>query len=270
MNKPEELSIAKTKLLILQQNFQDYEMQFGRVLMNLDNDPDSAILGLTSIIEDIFNKIWVQNKGETEIPSRLVDILKEESIKNLLPKNTLTRVHNLRILGNTARHQRIDEPAKLDDALIAIHMHFDIMSWYGATYYNIAQLPEPVQAKLSFRSYIKALFSNKSMMFLVVAHVVICFGLIRWHNALPTELNQLFTNTYEGIFTNPGDFGLIFSFSYAVGIIFLTSILAWSIFKEFRRQGLWAMVYSFELMFSVVFSIQFIALAMIDTSTRLF
>ncbi|MCS5488892.1 hypothetical protein [Algoriphagus limi] len=265
----EEFEIANTKLIVLKNSFESYDDQFERIQSYLSNDPDSAILRITAILEDIFKKIWNQVLQNSEPPSTLFEILQNDSIKQVIPNNILSRIHNLRILGNLSRHSSIDAPASTEDALISIHLLFTVMNWYRSQFFDLPELPEPVQAQLTFREYLKQMFTDYRTLSLILFQAIFCYGLFRYHEYLPSDLEAPFKYTYEGVFTNFGVSSSVFSMIYCMVLILVSSIFAWSIFKEFRKQGYISRIWSFELMFFVVFNGQFIFLAILDPFTVL-
>lgn len=269
MIRSEEFEIASTKLIVLKNCFEPYKDQFEKILAYLDNDPDSALLRVSAILEDVFKKIWYQVIPDSEPPSTLFEILNNVSIRQVIPSNILSRIHNIRILGNLARHASISDPATSEDAIISTHLLFTIMNWYRFNFLNLPELPELVQAQLTFKEYLRQMFTDSRTFSLVLLQLFLCFGIIRFHSLLPSDLEAPFKYTYEGAFTNYGASSTVFSMFYSISIIVLASILAWSIFKEFRRQGFQSRVWSFELMLIVVFNVQFILLAMIDPFTSL-
>jgi len=269
LGRSEEFEIAFTKLIVLKNSFESYSFQFEMIQSHLTNDPDSALLKICAILEDVFKIIWNQITPDSDSPKNLFEILQSDPIKKVIPNNILSKTHNLRILGNLARHASIQEPAKTEDAIISIHLLFAVMNWYRSQFLKLTELPEPVQPQLTFNVYSRQMFSDFRTLSLVLFHLFLCFGIFRYHTLLPNDLEAPFKFTYEGIFTSFGISSLFFSFSYSIGLIITTFIFAWSIFKEFRRQGFQAKVWSFELMFFVVFNIQFILLAIFDPFTTI-
>ena len=268
MNSP-ELPLGETKLFILKRSFNDYNTQFDQIQRHINIDNTSALLVIAAIIEDILFKIWISRNPDDPKPSTLMEVLSDDRLKSEIPKNILNQIHNLRIMGNIARHERINVPTNIDDLLLAINMFFNTMNWYGTTYLSMPRLNEAVEPNLTFRAYINQIFTDRRTLVLILLQTLGSFGLIRFHQKIPTRLNSLFENTYEGIFDSPGEFSTIFTLLYTSGLVGISLILAWSIFKEFRKQQFKQMIYSFELMFSAVFSLQFIILAMLDLSTHM-
>lgn len=269
MKRSDEFEIASTKLIVLKNSFETYKDQFEKIQSHLENDADSVILRITAILEDVFKGIWGQITLSTNPPQSLFEILQNDSIKQVIPNNILSRIHNLRILGNLSRHASIEAPASIEDALISIHLLFTVMNWYRSQFFDLPELPEPVQAQLTFKAYLKQMFTDFRTILLIIFQVILCFGLFRYHAFLPSDLEAPFKYTYEGVFTNFGVSSSVFSLLYCFALIIITSIFAWSIFKEFRKQGFQARVWSFELMFFVVFNIQFILLALLDPLTNI-
>jgi hypothetical protein len=265
----EEFEIAQTKLIVLENSFEDYKEQFQRMKMYLKSDPDSCLLRVSAILEDVFKDIWEQINPNIEVPKNLYEILQSDSLKNIVPNNILSRIHNLRILGNLARHSSIKSPSNQEDAIMSVHLLFSILNWYRAQFLGRSELPEPVQALLSFRQYLVEMFIEVKSILLVLIHFLLCFFLIRYHSFLPQDFEAPFRLTYEGVFSKFGTISSIISALYCLLLILVTSLLAWLIFKEFRRQGILARVWSFELMFFVVFNVQFICVVLLDPLTNM-
>ncbi|GAB2479013.1 DUF4145 domain-containing protein [Algoriphagus taiwanensis] len=265
----EEIEIVQTKLIVLENSFKDYRDQFKKIKFYLESDPDSCLLRVSAILEDVFKNIWKKYNPNSDAPKNLFEILQSDSLKNLIPSNILSRIHNLRILGNLARHSSITSPLNFEDAIMSIHLIFSILNWYRSRILEKSELPEPVQAQLSFRHYFFEMFTELKTISLVSLHFLLSFLIIRFHSILPEDFQAPFKFTYEGAFSKFGIISSIISAFYSLVLILTTSIMAWLIFKEFRRQGILARIWSFELMFFVVFNLQFICVVFLDPLTDL-
>ena len=262
-----EFKTVKVRILILSQYFPEYSDSLNKALNYALDDPSAGLLKSRQILEDICKTIWM--KYENSPAPSIYDIFNNETIKSNTPKRVLNRIHSLRNICNLGIH---GEPVTHDDVLMSLNYLFVLLDWYGMTHNNLNQLPVAIEPPHSFTRYIKDSINNKLFMFIVFLNTLVPALVFKYHSQLPKELDRLFNKVYEGIFYKGIFFldGISFSLLYSLGLVFLTSILSWTIFKRFRNQDFKSRLISFELMYVMIFCIQYILLNILDYYTRVF
>lgn len=260
MNVSAELETAKAKSLILTQYFPEHSKSLGQALTYAESDPPSGLMKYRQILESVGRDIW-KSHHQSPPPSKLVEIFRDPTIQQETPKRILNRVHGLRTMSNIGVHPEPEPHATVtkDDVLSGLNHLFAILDWYGTTYKELGEFPDAVQPPHSFLRYFGDSIHEKLFVLLVGFHVLIPALLFRFHWYLPDKLHRPFKYVYEGVFKwTP------FSVVYSAALVVVTLILAWIIFKRFRRQDLESRLLSFELMYSAVFGFQFIFLLLFD------
>lgn len=260
MTDPAEFETAKARNLILTQYFPEYTDRLNQTLQYAKTDPTSGLLKSRQILEDIANNVW--RTSQNTPPPSTYDIFKNEEIRRDIPGRLLNRVHSLRSICNIGIH---GHQVTKDDVLLSLNHLYVILEWYGSTHKELGELPTAVQPPHSFMRYVKDSINDRLFVFIIAMHIGIPAIVFRYHSKLPEELHRPFKYVYEGVFNY-----LAFSFSYSVALVFITTILAWIIFKRFRKQDLESRLLSYELMYTTVFGFQFLFLHLLDYYTRLF
>lgn len=255
-----EIETVKARILILSQYFPEYANFLNKALNYALEDPSAGLLKSRQILEEICKNIW--SKHETTPAPSIFDIFNNQEIKSNTPKRVLNRIHSLRNICNIGVH---GELVTSDDVLMSLNHLFVLLDWYGMTHNNLNQLPVAIQPAHSFKKYIKDSFKDTLFLFFVLTNAVIPGLLFKFHKWLPQELERPFKFVYEGVFS----YGA-FSVFYSLILVFVTSILSWSLFKRFRSQGFKSRLLSFELMYVLVFSFQYLLLNVLDYYTRAF
>ena len=255
-----EFEMAKVRNLILSQYFPEYSDALNDTLKYARTDPSSGLLKSRQILEDIGRNIWSKYQ-DSPAPS-VFEVFNEESIKVDTPKRLLNRVHSLRSICNIGIH---GDPVTKDDVILSLNHLSVILEWYGTAYKNLGEFPTAIQPPHSFMRYIKDSISDKLFYMVVILNTVIPALVFRYHNKLPDELHRPFRYVYEGIFAH-----IWFSFIYSVALVLISLVLAWVIFKRFRKQDQESRLLSFQLMYATVFGLQFILLHILDYFTPWF
>ena len=266
MNDNLEIETVKARILILSQYFPEYSQSLNKALNYAIDDPSAGLLKSRQILEEICKTIW--NKYENSPPPSIFDIFNNDKIKNKTPKRVLNRIHSLRNICNLGIH---GEAVTHDDVLMSLNHLFVLLDWYGMTHNNLNQLPIAVQPPHSFIKYIKESIIDKLFLIVILVNTIIPALVFKYHNQLPKELDRPFNKVYEGVFYHGKFFldGISFSFLYSLTLVFFASILSWTIFKRFRNQDFKSRLISFELMYVMIFGLQYILLNILDYYTRL-
>lgn len=249
-----EFETAKARNLILTQYFPEYSKRLTDSLRYAKTDPSSSLLKSRQILEDVGKNIWSSNY--TAPAPSTYEVFNDPVIKERIPGRLLNRVHSLRNICNLAIH---GQSVTQDDVLMSLNHIFLILDWYGTTHKELSELPIAVQPSHSFLRYLRDTIKDKLFVIIIAFHIGIPALLFRFHWYLPDELHRPFKYVYEGVFKFTS-----FSLVYSTALVVVTLILAWIIFKRFRRQDLESRLLSFELMYSAVFGFQFIFLLLFD------
>ena len=258
---------VKARVLILGQYFPEYSDSLNKALQYGMDDPPAALLKSRLVLEDVCAVIWKHFESSTA-PS-VYEIFNHEKIKEKVPKRVLSRIHSLRSICNIGVH---GDAVTNDDVVMSINHLFALLDWFGREYKNISALPIPVQPAHSFIKYMKDCMHDKVFLLIILANTIAPALLFRFHGSLPKEFNRPFVKVYEGMFYKGWGFinnGFIFSFAYSLMLVLITSTLSWMIFKRFRNQNFESRLLSFELMFILIFSVQYVLLTIFDYTSNL-
>ena len=262
-----EWETVKARVLILCQYFPEHVDSLNKALQYGVEDPSASLFKVRQVLEEASKEIW--DHHDTEPMPSLFEVFNHKKIREAIPKRVLNRIHGLRALCNLGVH---GDPVTSEDVLTSLNHLFVVLDWHGKTHKNLPELPIPVQPPHSFIQYIKEGIQDKLFLFIVLANTLASGAIFRYHDLFPKEFDRPFDKVYEGMFVNGLGFlpGVIISLTYALVLTFITSALSWMIFKRFRNQNFESRLLSFELMFILIFSAQYLLLTILDYFTRIF
>ena len=256
-----EFETAKIRNIILAQYFPEYAKGLREALLYASSDPPAGLLKSRQILEDICRKIWSENYDSA--PPSIFEIFNDDTIKSFTPKRLLNRIHSLRSICNIAVH---GDPVTGDDVIMSLNHLFMILEWYGTRFKNLDEFPTAIQPPHSFIRYLKDCLADKLFVFVMGINTAFSTLLFTYHHKFfPSKIDRIINTAYEGIFTNPA-----ISFIYGLILIFITLSVAWIIFKRFREQDFESRLLSFQLMYAMIFLMQYILLHVGDFYTGWF
>lgn len=97
------------------------------------SDPSSALIKLRTFCEQIVEGIYHNHNLPLPNQRTLFDLLSEDSLKDVVPKVVLDKLHQLRIEGNKAAHGQLCDTKT---ALFCLREAWDLGLWYFVTYGN--------------------------------------------------------------------------------------------------------------------------------------
>lgn len=259
MNLPVEL--AQQKLDLLSRSLPNHASELTQSKEYLHTDPGSAIIKMRLVLESIMQELWSNEFPHLPSPT-LADIMNHDQIKGQLDRRIHSRMNSMRITANLAAHPN---KLKTSDALISVDHLFEILDWYLSDYLNRSPLPALSDPPHPFSKFIGD--GLKDLRFLMVLSGTFFFTLLitRFAEVFPVFRGTPISKVYEGLFKMKG-----FAFAYSVGLIFISFLAAWLIFRRFRRQNLTSRILSFQLMFAFFFSLQLLFLIFADPFSKLF
>ena len=221
------------------------------------------------LLEKVIHNIWDHTNSGGAKPDKLHEIINHRKVKEQIPRRLLSRIHGLRDMGNIGAHT---SPVTQSDALRCIDDLFEILSWYGNEYENLKPLAVPITPPDPFNKYFKDSLKDSFFLFVLLINLSGLIGLIRFHKAILQGASMSFGRIYEGVFTKGiGSIdGWFVTIGYSIVLVMIVFLLAWLIFRRFRKQDFISRVLSFELMFVFVFSFQFLLLTLLDKYSNLF
>jgi len=262
-----EIDTIQARVLIITQYFPEFKGNLDLAFQYAQSDPSSSLLKSRQVLEAIFSSIW--SKMNSSPPPSLNETINDGKIKAGLSSRILNKVHGLRTLTNLGVH---GHQVNSEDAYSSLNHLFQILNWYGQAHKNLNELPIPVPPAHSFKQYLSESFKDRFFWIVLLVNILFLVGIVRYHRLFLDGANLSLERVYEGVFTSGiGAFsGLAVTIIYSVLLVFIVSLLSWLIFKRFRNQDFSSRLLSFELMFALVFSLQFFILNILDKFTHLF
>lgn len=255
-----QIEVIRVRILILQEYFPEYSDNLEKVLLYTQSDPASALMKMRQVFEEILKNLWEKfMEGHFQTTFEIVNELSNQGV---FPKRILNRIHSLRTICNLAVH---GDDVNSRDVIMGVSNLSELLEWYGLQYKGIESMPEAVERSLPFKRYLVESLQSSLFLTVLMFHVAIPTALFRYHDLLSSKLNRPFLSVYEGVFDR-----LSFVLLYSSFLVFLTSLLSWSLFRRFRKQDFITRVISFELMFMLVFSLQYFLLNVTDYYTGLY
>lgn len=255
-----QIEVVRVRIMILLEYFPEYSSNLEKVLLYAQSDPPSALMKTRQVFEEILKSIWGKYM-EVNAPNTF-EIINVLSDQGLFPKRIVNRIHSLRTICNLAVH---GDEVNSRDVIMGVSNLSEILEWYGLQYKGIERMPEAVERSLPFKQYVMESLQSSLFLMVLMVHVAIPTALFRYHDLLTYKFNRPFLSVYEGVFDR-----LSFVFVYTSILVFLTSLLSWALFRRFRKQDFVTRLISFELMFILVFSLQYVVLNVTDYYTGLF
>lgn len=255
-----QIEVVRARVLILNEYFPKYADNLEKVIAYTITDPSSAFMKIRQVFEELLQDAW--NKDIDDEPPTMYEIINYISRGDGFSKRVLNRMNSLRTLCNLAVH---GGEVNSRDVIMGISLLSEILEWYGTEYAGIKNIPEAVESPLPFQLYMKECLQSSFFMLILLGHVIVPALLFRYHDLLSSKINRPFLRVYEGVFDN-----LSFVVIYSALLVLVSSLLSWSLFKRFRKQDFQTRIISFELMFMLVFCLQYFFLNLTDYYTGLY
>lgn len=96
-------------------------------------DPSSCLVKLRSFIERMVNRIYIKATLPKPYQPSLLDLLKNDAFRAMVPKVVLDKFHGIRIHGNKAAH---GNPQTKEKSLWLLKEAFDLACWFFITVEN--------------------------------------------------------------------------------------------------------------------------------------
>ena len=255
-----QIEVVRARVLILNEYFPKYADYLDKVILYTKSDPASAFMKIRQVFEELLHDVW--GKYINEDPPSMYEMINHISKGEGFSKRVLNRMNSLRTLCNLAVH---GGEVNSRDVIMGISHLSEILEWYGMEYEGIRNIPEAVEPPLPFKIYMEESLQSSLFMLIILGHIMVPTALFRYHDLLSSKLNRPFLRIYEGIFDN-----LSFVVIYSALLVLASSLLSWSLFKRFRKQDFQTRIISFELMFMLVFCLQYFFLNVTDYYTGLY